>query len=207
MVDIDNLHHAYLIPGDEEGDALLESIFTQLEVKEAGNPDFFAFRTESFGIDEARDLSDKSMRKAFGIRKFFLISTRRMTTEAQNALLKTLEDPYPDTHFFIRMREEQLLIPTLLSRVHVLRSDAPKLSETGDAEKFLSLSLAQRLMFAKKFADDERALPPFLDSILRVLKSKDSSLEKLDKVFTLRRFADDRSASPRLLLEHLSLVI
>jgi hypothetical protein len=207
MVDEDNLHHAYLVPGDEDADALLASIFSQLGIKESGNPDFFAFRTDSFGIDEARDLGARAGRKAFGHRKIFVISAGRITVEAQNALLKSMEDPYPDTHFFVRVRGEHLLIPTLRSRMQVLRPGGSVVSNTEEAEKFLASPISDRLNFAKKFADDERAVSPFLDAVMKVLKAKQSSLDKLDRVFTLRRFADDRSASARLLLEHLSLVI
>lgn len=202
-----NLHHAYLLPGDDEADALLDSIFSELEVKKSGNPDFFAFQLETFGIDEARDLSAKAGRKAFGSRKMFVISAKRMTLEAQNALLKALEDPYPDTHFFIRVREEQMLIPTLLSRVQVLRPEGVRTHDAEEAEKFLSLAPAQRLAFAKKFAEDEKSVSAFLDSLLKLLKDKGSSLEKLEKVFAIRRFSDDRSASSRLLLEHLALCL
>lgn len=207
MLDASNLHHAYLLPGDEEADALLRSILSELGVKESGNPDFFAFRFETFGIDEARELGLKAGRKAFGGRKIFIIQSRRITNEAQNALLKTLEDPYPDTHFFIRVRGEHLLIPTLLSRVQVLRPERREEAETSEAEKFLALTYAERLVFAKKFADDEKPLSPFIDSMLKMLKSRGMPLEKLEQIFTLRTFTDDRSASTRLILEHLALVI
>ncbi len=44
-----------------------------------------------------------------------------LTTEAQNALLKTLEEPHPDTVLILIVEQENVLLPTILSRAQVIR--------------------------------------------------------------------------------------
>jgi hypothetical protein len=163
---------------------------------------------ETFGIDEARELRTLAAHKALGDKKIFLITSARLTLEAQNALLKTFEDPFPNTHFFLVSREEALIKPTLLSRMQTVR--LPKMTDVSvlskEAEKFLSLPLKNRLLFAKKFALDGESLPTFLDSLLLTLK-KAKEPRLLDRVYKVRRFGDDLVAAPRLVLEHLALML
>lgn len=208
-----NLHHANLLVGTSEaGELYLRSLCDNLGVKLANNPDFFAFRKDTFGIDEARQLSLLSTRKALTTakagqagRKIFFIAPMRITLEAQNALLKTFEDPFPGTYFFLVAAAEGLITQTLRSRIEVTRLQGSTL--TQDAEKFLSLSLKDRLLFAKKFADEEMNLSAFLDNLLLLLRNRGETSGLVGSVYNIRRFASDLAVSPRLIIEHLSLVL
>ena len=203
-----NLHHANLLVGTpEEAESYLRSLCVGLGVKLINNPDFFAFRMETFGIDEARRLSLLSTRKAITHRKIFLISPARLTLEAQNVLLKTFEDPFPNTHFFLATREEALILPTLRSRMQTTRIAKGSIFGSTDAEKFLSLSLKGRLLFAKEFADEEINLSTFLDSLLLLLRKQEKAQRLVENVYRIRRFTDNSLVAPRLIIEHLSLVL
>ena len=195
---LNNTHHANLVIGGlEEAEKLLRETFPSLK----GSPDFSVLKGETFGIDEARELSLSAARKAFGEKKVYVIAPGKITTEAQNALLKTFEDPAPDTYFFLVVKGEELVIPTLRSRMDI-RHLAVK-PPSGDAKKFLELSTKDRMLFTKKFVDEENNLSDFLDELMLLLRNKTG----LEEVYKLRKFADDRSASSRLILEHLSLVL
>ncbi len=190
-----NSHHAYLLIGDKLwGRKELDNLFGP---KLFGSPDFFLLEEELFGIEEARRLGELSNRKAFDQRKIFFITPKKITVEAQNALLKTFEEPIPDTHFLLLVRDEALILPTLKSRMAVLYGKLH--SSVGEVEKFLKLNLSDRLDFAKKFADDERDLSAFLDELLMLKRDKN--------IYKMRLFSADRTASSRLILEHLALVI
>jgi hypothetical protein len=220
-IDRNNLHHAYLILGSKtDGEVYLASVLENLGLKEAGNPDFLSYRLESFDIESAREVKDKAREKPFGEKKIILISAERFTHQAQNALLKTFEEPSANTHFFILLGAPDLLLPTLLSRMQIVHirqnysrekfglpraGDPRTLGEDNSASvsKFLKSSLKDRINFAKKFADNEKSLPAFLDSML----SMNSNAEQQKKIFTVRRFADDPSKMTRLILEHLALVL
>ena len=203
-----NLHHANLLVGTlREAESYLNLFCDSLDIKLANNPDFFPFRMDTFGIDEARQLRLLSTRKAFKERKIFFISPMRMTIEAQNALLKTFEDPSPDTFFFLVVREEALIVPTLISRMQTTLLSKGSYTRSTEAEKFLTSSLKDRLNFSKKFVDEERHLPTFLDDLLLLLRKQDSKGKLIEKVYNLRRLIEDSNLLPRLVLEHLSLVL
>ena len=203
-----NLHHANLLVGTpEEAESYLRSLCDSLDIKLANNPDFFAFRTETFGIDEARELRLLSTRKSITSRKIFLITPMRLTLEAQNALLKTFEDPSPDTLFFLAVREEGLVVSTLRSRMQAIRIHGNNASMSAEAEKFLSLSIKNRLLFAKSFADEEKNLSVFLDDLLCLLRKRSGMQKSLEKVYNIKRSIGDSITIPRLVLEHLSLVL
>ena len=203
-----NLHHANLLIGaPEEAESYLRSLCDSWGVRLPNNPDFFAFKMETFGIDEARKLKLLSARKAISSRKIFLITPTRLTLEAQNALLKTFEDPFPNTLFFLGVREESLVIPTLLSRMQIIRTRGGNVAAGAEAEKFLSLSVKNRLLFAKSFADEEKSLPIFLDSLLFLLRKQKEKKDLLKNVYNVRRFVRDSAVTPRLIIEHLALVL
>lgn len=210
------IHHAHLLIGaPEETESYLNLLLESLGVDIPNNPDFFAFRMETFGIDDARELTSLSARKAVIPRlrsgqsgkKIFFVSPARLTLEAQNALLKTFEDPFPDTHFFLAVREEALILSTLRSRMQVVH--VPRRSASGyeEAKKFLDLPVKDRLLFAKEFALQEKSLPVFLDDLLSLLKRRNEGPELLGDVYNARRFVHDPAVLPRLIIEHLSLVL
>jgi hypothetical protein len=208
---IDRLSHAYLLLGDADfvHTALLEHL-TSMGVGVVGNPDFHLFEEEMFGIGEARLLSTQALGRAFGERQMFVLAPARFSIEAQNALLKTLEEPTPHTHFFIIARDEASIIPTLRSRMQTVRINESNVFSPqhliSEAESFLNLSLKDRLDFAKDFADKEKSLPIFLDQLLTILKSKEIG-SAIKNAYNVSLYAGDRSASPRLVLEHLALVL
>lgn len=213
-----NPHHANLLIGSpEEAESYLRSLCDSWNIKLPNNPDFFVFKMETFGINEARELKLLSTRKAVtprqssgqAGRKIFLIAPTRLTLEAQNALLKTFEDPFPRTYFFLATRVEGLIVPTLRSRMQMIRIPRDLTSRSQDAEAFLSLSIKDRLLFARSFADEEKSLPIFLDGLLFLLRKQGGKGEllKIKNVYNVRRFVGDTLATPRLVIEHLSLVL
>ena len=75
MFDVKNLHHAYLVEGDQvdtlsEINSFLEK---DLGVVLKGNPDYWQAEFENFSIDDARALKERAGMKASG-KKFFIVS-------------------------------------------------------------------------------------------------------------------------------------
>ncbi len=200
-------NHAYLLVGDPTNtESWVVSELEKEGVKTVGSPDFLVSKLKVFGIDEARDITARAIRKAFGERKVFLIIPEKITPEAQNALLKTFEDPTSNTHFYLVLRNEEMVLPTLRSRMRVLRIEGGEL-ETLEASSFLRQGVKERLNFAKKFAEKEMNLTSFLDELLVLLRNTGANLDSIEKVYKLRLYSDDRGSSARLVLEHLSLVL
>lgn len=213
-------HHAYLLIGERGSiDTYIGALFADAGIVVLGNPDVFVIEQSIFGVDDARALAERSLEKAFGERKVFVIHSEKFTPEAQNALLKTLEEPTPNTHFLVSARETHIFLPTLLSRFHLVIVGG-ELEETNEVKKFLINPLKRRLDFAKKFADAIKegeglpagrqgagALAAFLDQLLQKLRDDGAPIETQKKVVTMRTYARDSAAQARVILEHLALVI
>lgn len=165
------LHHAHIIEGvhDEVVPALVLALARHFGIETKGNPDLTIQYHESLGVDEARALKDMQTRAAFGgARKIFIIGAKSFTHEAQNALLKTFEEPTAGTHFFIILPRAEMLLPTLLSRVLVVNgTGAPEDESKALAEKFIDASLEDRFAMIKKLAEKKAGLNAVEDSVAR----------------------------------------
>ena len=97
-------HHAYVIEG------ISEEIFVDLkknlneiyDVTSDGNPDIMEYIFPNFLVDHSREIKEADIKSPFFLpKKIIIISFDSITREAQNALLKVLEDPSPTSRFFI----------------------------------------------------------------------------------------------------------
>ena len=101
-----------------------------LAVIEGSHPDIIEMDAASNrGIDDIRDLVSKvKYAPTLGKYKIYIIDeVHMMTTEAFNALLKTLEEPPANVVFILCTTEPYKLMPTILSRVQ--RYDFNKVSD------------------------------------------------------------------------------
>ncbi len=205
-IDFAHLHHAYLLVGGREAaEEAVVSLFEENGVKLVGSPDYFLFKEPLLGIDDARRLSEQALRHAFTGQKVFLLLPEKVSLEAQNALLKTFEEPIAHTHFFLALPEESLVIPTLRSRMQKVNlGQHPVLA--NEAQKFIELSIKDRLNFVRKFVDKEQNLSAFLDNLLLELRKR-GDVERLELVYKVRLWSDDRGSSSRLIFEHLATML
>ena len=86
-------------------------------------------------IEQVRELQQALSYKAFeGKRRSVLIlDAERMNAATSNALLKTLEEPGPDTHFALVSSAPHLLLPTILSRCQRVRFQPLERSVVAEA--------------------------------------------------------------------------
>ena len=221
-----NLHHAYLIEGVRE--AILPEVFELVEdfgVGTLGNPDFIHINIDSFKVDDARNLKSLVNEKANSLnKKVFLISANSFLLEAQNMMLKIFEEPIENTHFFVLVPDANALIPTFLSRFYLI-SARKVLAETGEVQKFIAMSLKNRIDFIKEllleeeqegvvlFSSKSKALK-FLDALESVLHQKimsktvfDMEINFFDQIFKVREFLRMPGSSAKTLMESLALII
>lgn len=175
------LHHAYCLSG-ERRQMLFELrrfLETELDFKTRANPDFWLAEFDTFTLDDARALINESARRAtVGDRRIFVVATNFIIHEAEQALLKLLEEPNIGNHFFLVLPSADILIDTLRSRLAEISStrdisqdkdlSAGKIRHSRsvgadfahpDPELFLSVTASRRLETVKTFlealADDE----------------------------------------------------
>jgi DNA polymerase-3 subunit delta' len=136
---------------------------------------------KAIGVDQVRDACDKlamtSMRS--GYRVAIIVQADRMTTAAQNALLKTLEEPGPQTLLVLVTARPSGLLPTLRSRCQRIEIARP---DTALAQHWLEQTLAtpapprlltvaggsplKALALAPYFADLEAQMTGLLEAFL-----------------------------------------
>ncbi len=123
------LAHAYLLQGAPHGAALrfseklLNLIFkNHPQVQTRAHPDIVWLEPQSksrqITIDEIRDLIRQLSQTSFagGWKAGVILCADRMTDQAANALLKTLEEPPARTLLILVTDEPQALLPTISSR-------------------------------------------------------------------------------------------
>ena len=218
------LHHAHVIVGayDTVSPALVSALARHLNIETKGNPDLMERFYETLGIDEARELKDAQTRAGFdGARKIFVIGAESFTHQAQNALLKTFEEPTSGTHFFIILPRAEILLPTLRSRVLVISGNIANTDDSKElAEKFLDATLEGRFVIAKKMAEkkagetvDRELFRGMLDHIERILytrtagKRDDATANIFREIFQAKTYLSNPGSSPKMLLEHIALVL
>lgn len=102
------------------------AIQEQLNLK-ASNPyhKISLLRANTIKINSIREIRRQAALTIFGQGKkvFIIIDADKMSDEASNALLKTLEEPHPDTLLILTTTSVESLLPTIISRCQLIRLD------------------------------------------------------------------------------------
>lgn len=184
-----------------------------------GNPDVYVRTYGQFGIDDAHDLTGRALGRAMDERgRTFIICAAGITNEAQNALLKTIEDPRGNARFFFIIPSPEMLLATVRSRaqMYVLNETINNKQDILDTSTFLAASPSKRLDLLKplleKGDDDKRdvgAVIGFLSSLEHTLSSipHEKSREGLHAVYAARKYIGDKGALLKPLLESVALLV
>lgn len=208
--------NTHLIAGGSEMIAAVLTVIEKGGIEIHGNPDIYIREYRHFGIENARDIRQKATARAFGDKRYFIIAAAVMTSEAQNALLKTLEEAPGDAMFFLIVPSPQTLLPTVLSRAQLLKLPGSDADTALDATKFLGASCAARLDMLKslmdKDGDDKRdmsAIIRFLSALERKLATRMSAetREGVEAVYRARLYVSDKGALVKPLLEQVALLV
>lgn len=203
------LHHAYLLVGKQK---TLRTVLAESLKAIEDETDPIWENYETFGIAESRGLIERSARRNWnGRREFVVLAARRYTAEAQNALLKLFEEPRAGLHFFILGGRPADFLPTLLSRLMVVENKTK--NETGSSfpPQFLSAPPALRLDLVARELKKELPREEWLEFLnaLEVIYHRVKPLNgrALAEIGLARGYLADPASSPRLLFEHLALVL
>ena len=218
-------HHAYCIIGSTTEKTELVSILEKKhKIAARGNPDFFDRVFENFTIDDARSVKAQAETRPIheSGKKIFILTMNSITAEAQNALLKLLEEPPEYAHIFLILPSAHLLLPTVKSRLSILGGGKDvdqsgyTISGISEARDFLALAPAKRLDFIKKFMEEitkekrtKQDAVNLLNSIQEAIHAKGlkGNIAALEAIETSRKYMNDRSPSLKMLLEYVALSV
>lgn len=232
-------HHAYGIYGElaQTVPHAIDFIEKTHGIVRASNPDFEVSIYDTFSVTDARALTARATLLPFvGDTKVFIIATKRIYGEAQNALLKLLEEPPSGTIIVIAIARATILLPTVLSRLLPISLGTVSWSETEpqDAETikvieavraFLQNGQTERVAYIKKAFTGNTTKPHilrengtlFLDIVEKSVyeayeKATDVDVKKtlrdgLEDIETVRQYLYEKVTQARMLFEHLALVL
>lgn len=214
-------HHASLLVGSEETRAELVSILEKKhKISTHGNPDFFNLKYETFTIENARDLKSLAGTKPMneGVYKIFILTMNGITVEAQNGLLKLLEEPAEYIRFFLIVPSAHILLPTVKSRLSLIGNDSKSQSDSklsAEAKEFVKATPAKRLEIVKELMDEiskekktkQDAIDLLNDIEAFVYKENGAkdAMQSLKAIDTARKYLNDRAPSVKMLLEFVAL--
>ncbi len=215
-----SLHHAYHVSGDQAicEAAVLAFISGDLGVAVHGNPDVLILRYVSLAVADARQFKEFASTKPLRGAHYFVLSFQFASTEAQNALLKLLEEPMPGTYFFIITPAVGTLLPTVRSRVERLQiTDVSGVhaSEHIVAADFLRSTPKDRLGMVKPIieAKDKEQLLALVGALEVYAQAAVEGgraaewKEGMESLLAARRYLHGKSASVKMISEYLTAVL
>ena len=196
----------YVFQGTTE-DVLAIFNFLKMKGFETEGPDFLYQEYPQITVDIARELSTKAVGKPFKEKqRIFVIVAGAITSEAQNALLKTLEEPPSGAFFVFVLPSPQLLLPTVKSRVHIHLLPTAIKKSTLDAKEFLHADMQARIDMLKELIGEDRDIRQ-IESFLSNLEKLGTHSAHLKPIYRARTFMYDKGALLKPLLEQVALLV
>lgn len=145
--------------------------------------------TQSIGIDDIKKMQEKIILKPMQskMKVVFLNDADILTTEAQNALLKILEEPPDRTQIMLGAESKDALLKTIQSRckICILRTNDRSFSkkERDEYERFIdslhALTIAERLKKAEVLSKNKDEAILWIENLVILLHEKIISPENV----------------------------
>ncbi len=167
--------HAFLIIGNDT-ETILKECTSRINAWKISAWDIIRLPEEgTVGIDMIRDferelaLTPRNSPAKVGV----LTDIDRLTPEAQNALLKTLEEPPPHTYIIGTTRIPESLLPTIRSRMSVVRlTDAARKSDASILLKLLDETPGKRIATIEPFVSTHDDAKIFVTALLEAARGE-----------------------------------
>lgn len=184
--------------------------------------------TQSIGIEDIKKVQEKLFLKPIQsqIKLIIIEDSQLLTTEAQNALLKVLEEPPANTHIILATETKEVLLPTILSRCQLieLEQEQKTLPEktieeiTSFIEKLPNLSIEERFKRAEELAKDKEKAMTWTENLIIILReqllltvnqtAKNDNPAATDLVYIIKKINSlhtilkTTNVNPRFAIEH-----
>lgn len=200
-------------------------ICTRIEDKNHANVFLLDGEKESIKVDAVNELINGSIITPLeqGYKVFLILSGEKMTEQAQNKLLKTLEEPPKDVIIIIGVLNENLILPTIKSRCkklylniwteELIKTELTQLGVTGDTLKLAVNFAGGSIAKAKEIVEDKDFINRYdkINNMLLTLQSSPQIAEYCG-VFGTDKFEFQKSMTTlegiigMLIREHVSLI-
>lgn len=200
----DTLLHAYLINGSTLlKPTLLAALETLFGYQLHTSPDILLLEADTLTVDEARAVVVFASRAPIGKHKEKVVALifSAAGAEAQNTLLKTLEEPPERTYIFMLTPNPDALLPTVRSRCHLVR-------DRGDVATAPLPTRDELLKEIEKLhkKKDATGMTALLNS-LEVSIAASHNTDAKQALMQARHYWHDKGAMRKMLLESIALMV
>jgi DNA polymerase III delta prime subunit len=209
----ENLHHTNICigPKDKIKNDIEQYISSILE--SVSKVEHLSYEYDKFLVKDAEHIFQTHLHKTskdeLQIITIFFNSTN---IETQNKILKMLEEPRPQTYFFICVPTIKNILQTILSRGHVFKFKKEILIDK-ETEDFILGSYPYRLDFVKNLLEDikkerktKQDVLDFLEKIEKYVHDK-QEISKLKRILAIKSYIQDQGVSLKQQLEYLVVTI
>ncbi len=142
-----------------------------------GNPDIHILeqgKKDSIGIEEVKDFQKEMQFKPFQekVQVGIIFNSEKLTSQSQNALLKTLEESADTSVYVLLVNNERNLLSTIRSRARVLYADSSQRAEQTEIFNLEERDLAENFELANEFSESKESSVDFLNRVEEGLKVK-----------------------------------
>ena len=209
--------HAFLITGSTKDTRMAEIQKKQKEWSISAFDVISVLREEGMtGIGQIRDFQHALMFTPYHSKQKMGVihDAETLTVQAQNALLKTLEEPPAHTMLYLETSNPDLLLPTILSRCQTIHiSDETDIKTTDSLllcfktiEHMMSLSIGKRIQWVDETMKTRDEAKTWVDQTITAVRSVMLHNPTLTLSTLLRRLCAARSqlaanVNPKLVLD------
>lgn len=148
--------------------------------------------TNSIGVDDIKELKKKLyLKPIYGTHKAVIIcNSHLLTVEAQNAMLKILEEPPGNTLIILTSSTKEVFISTIISRCSLIElenneslAQAEKDKLTSQIVNLQTMTISEKLAFAELMAKNKEEVIVWIENMILTLREIiiTSILEKSDE--------------------------
>lgn len=203
-------HHAYAV----ESPVPLAGMITQMLPTDAYSY-IFDKSYEVFKINDAREIKQLQAQKTEKA-SLFILDIGMINHEAQNTLLKIIEEPTADTFFILVIPSKTKLLPTLQSRLEFISYTPESIhSELIDVDIFFNKDLNTCFEYIKQITDDKSEYKIIKSDVIYFCNACEvfckqhnySDPEIFNTLFKAREYIESNGASMKMILDLIALTI
>ncbi len=219
-LDIDNMHHAYLLVGNVEKvlKELKENLKRDLKIDiDKSDSDFLLYKKEVWTIEDSRNFKTESIyRPIKNQRRIIIICTESIILEAEQALLKVFEEPVDNVSIFFIIQNDSNLLDTFVSRFARLETACEKDDFLPWAKDFINASFSKRQKIVteilKKHEEGlvkKEEIENYITALGQLIKKEKNKLweDKLEYIYKSLSWTRSRSPSLKIILESLVAIV
>lgn len=197
------MHHANLLIGTKEW--ALNQIPPSERVE---GPDVMVQDFDRMSVVHARSLVyETGLRPVARPYRTFILLCDSILHEAQNTLLKLFEEPNNHTVFYLVIPREDMLLPTLRSRLNILGQEE-KVTKKNDFAHFLKAGYADRLaMITERLSAEDGVWVTEIIQGLTEYAHEKKEVSLIRDVLMLESYIYMNGSSKKMLLEHIALTL